>query len=59
MRFDCDDNKSELLKRDRGLSLEECVAMFLAGHVSDQKSDVPEQYFATRIRSRAAHDFDL
>jgi uncharacterized DUF497 family protein len=46
MLIDWDDSKSEHLKRDRGLSLEECVEMFLVGHVSDQKSDVPEQYFA-------------
>lgn len=46
MRIDWDDGKSELLKRDRGLSLEECAEMFLSGHVADQKSDVPEQYFA-------------
>ena len=46
MRIDWDDSKSEQLKRDRGLSLEECAAMFLVGHVSDKKTDVPEQYFA-------------
>lgn len=46
MKFDWDDSKSELLKRVRGLSLEECAAMFLVGHVTDRKTDVPEQYFA-------------
>lgn len=46
MQIDWDDNKSELLKRERGLSLEECAEIFLGGHVSDRKTDVPEQYFA-------------
>lgn len=44
MRFDWDDNKSEKLKRERGLSFEEAVLVFSDGaHVVVPKSDDPEQ----------------
>lgn len=46
MRIDWDDNKSEWLKRERGLSFDEASQIFGTGHVVDQKNDDPEQYYA-------------
>lgn len=44
MRFDWNDDKSQLLKRTRGYSLEE-VANILSGHyVERTKRDDPEQF---------------
>jgi uncharacterized DUF497 family protein len=46
MRFDWDNNKSNLLKQDRGYSLEE-VSVVLAGEYVEQvKRDEPEQFIA-------------
>jgi uncharacterized DUF497 family protein len=46
MRFDWDNNKSNLLKQNRGYSLEE-VSIVLAGEYVEQvKQDDPEQLIA-------------
>ena len=47
MRINWDDSKSEKLKRERGLSLEEASEIISRpGAVTDQKSDDPEQFYA-------------
>lgn len=47
MRINWDDAKSEKLKRERGLSLEEAsVIIENPGPVTDKKSDDPEQSYA-------------
>lgn len=47
MRINWDDTKSEKLKRERGLSLEEAsVIIENPGAVTDKKNDDPEQFYA-------------
>jgi uncharacterized DUF497 family protein len=46
VRIDWDDGKSEKLKRERGISLEEAADVFASGYATDQKADDPEQYYA-------------
>ena len=53
MRFDWDNQKSQLLKRKRGYSLEE-VAIILAGdYVERVKQGDPEQFIAIRYLNNA------
>ena len=47
MRFDWDDNKSEKLKRERGMTFDEAVLVFFDGaRVIVPKSENPEQSLA-------------
>jgi uncharacterized DUF497 family protein len=46
MRFDWDDNKSKLLKQNRGYSLEEVAAVLAGEYVEQVKRDDPEQFIA-------------
>ncbi len=47
MRINWDDSKSDRLKRERGLSLEEAAQVFVSGpYITAQKNDDPEQYYA-------------
>ena len=46
VRIDWDDSKSERLKRERGVSLEEAAQMLASGYVTDRKNDDPEQHYA-------------
>ncbi len=46
MRFDCDDAKSQFLKRTRGYYLEEVASIFSGHYVERIKRDDPEQFIA-------------
>jgi uncharacterized DUF497 family protein len=46
MRFDWDDNKSTLLKQNRGYSLEEVSRVLAGDYVEQVKRDDPEQFIA-------------
>ena len=48
MRFDFDPRKSQRLRANprRGIGFEEAQAIFARPYFLDQRSDVPEQYFA-------------
>ena len=46
MRFDWDDDKSKLLKQNRGYSLEEVAAVLAGEYVEQVKQDDPEQFIA-------------
>jgi uncharacterized DUF497 family protein len=46
MRFDWDNQKSQLLKQSRGYSLEEITAVLAGEYVEQMKQDDPEQFIA-------------
>jgi uncharacterized DUF497 family protein len=46
MRFDWDNQKSRLLKQNRGHSLEEAAAILAGEYVEQIKRDDPEQFIA-------------
>ena len=46
MRFDWDDHKSRLLKRQRGYSLEEITTILAGDYVERMKYDDPVQFIA-------------
>jgi uncharacterized DUF497 family protein len=46
MRFDWDNQKSQLLKQNRGYSLEEAAAVLAGEYVEQIKRDDPEQFIA-------------
>ena len=46
MRIDWDDDKSDKLKRERGLSFEEVSVVIEGPHPVVRKTDDPEQFFA-------------
>ncbi len=46
MRFDWDNQKSQLLKQNRGYSLEEAAAILAGEYVEQIKRDDPEQFIA-------------
>jgi uncharacterized DUF497 family protein len=46
MRFDWDNDKSQLLEEDRGYSLEEVAAVLAGEYVEQLKQDNPEQFIA-------------
>ncbi|GBF79586.1 hypothetical protein [Aphanothece sacrum] len=46
MRFDWDDQKSQLLKQKRGYFLEEIAVIFTVSYVERMKNDDPEQFIA-------------
>jgi len=46
MRFDWDDHKSQLLKQNRGYSLEEVTSVLAGEYVEEVKRDDPEQFIA-------------
>ena len=46
MRFDWNDDKSNLLKQNRGYSLEEVAAVLAGKYVERIKRDDPEQFIA-------------
>jgi len=61
MRIDWDDNKSEKLKIDRGLSFEEIREAIEKPHLMETKNDDPEQYigigFANGILVSVVYEF--
>lgn len=46
MRFDWDNNKSQILKQNRGYSLEEISVVLAGDYVEQVKRDDPEQFIA-------------
>jgi uncharacterized DUF497 family protein len=46
MRFDWDNHKSQLLKQNRGYSLEEIATILAGDYVERIKQDDPEQFIA-------------
>jgi uncharacterized DUF497 family protein len=46
MRFDWNNHKSQLLKQERGYSLEEVAAVLAGEYVEQMKRDEPEQFIA-------------
>lgn len=46
LRFDWDDNKSQLLKKTRGFAFEEVLSLFKDQYFEELKTDDPEQFFA-------------
>jgi uncharacterized DUF497 family protein len=46
MRFDWDDHKSQVLKQNRGYSLEEISVVLAGDYVEQIKRDDPEQFIA-------------
>jgi uncharacterized DUF497 family protein len=46
MRFDWDDNKSQILKQNRGYSLAEAAIILSGEYVEQVKRDDPEQFIA-------------
>jgi uncharacterized DUF497 family protein len=61
MRIDWDDNKSEKLKRERGLSFEEASEAIKGPHPEVPRKEYPEQYigigFAKGILISLVHEF--
>ncbi|MFM6623144.1 MAG: hypothetical protein ACKPHZ_01820 [Dolichospermum sp.] len=46
MRFDWNDQKSKLLKSQRGYSFDEIITLFAGDYVERVKNDSPEQFIA-------------
>ncbi|NES17395.1 MAG: hypothetical protein F6K41_00035 [Symploca sp. SIO3E6] len=46
MRFDWDNHKSQLLKRNRGYSFDEVATILAGDYVERIKQDYPEQFIA-------------
>jgi uncharacterized DUF497 family protein len=46
MRFDWDNHKSQVLKQNRGYSLEEISVVLAGDYVEQVKRDIPEQFIA-------------
>ncbi|WP_334785678.1 hypothetical protein [Nostoc sp.] len=48
MRFDWDNHKSQLLKQNRGYSLEEVATIWAGDYVERIKRDDPEQFIVNQ-----------